>query len=107
MEKTMSAESKCPMGDRVSRSAAVRNMSNQLWWPNRLDLSILHQNSPLADPMGQGFDYAEAFRSLDLEAVKADIFALMTTSRAWWPADYCHSGPLFTRMAWHSAGTYR
>ena len=75
----MNAETKCPMGGRVGRNAVVRSMSNQLWWPNRLDLSILHQNSPLSDPMEKGFDYAEAFKSLDLGAVKRDIFALMTT----------------------------
>jgi catalase-peroxidase len=95
------------MGGRVSGNAVVRSKSNQLWWPNRLDLSILHQNSPLADPMGQGFNYAHEFRTLDLKAVKADIFALMTRSQNWWPADYGHYGPLFIRMAWHSAGTYR
>ncbi|HET7881932.1 MAG TPA: peroxidase family protein, partial [Acetobacteraceae bacterium] len=95
------------MGGRVSREAMVRSMSNQLWWPNRLDLSILHQNPPAADPMGQAFDYAAEFKTLDLKAVKADIFALMTTSQPWWPADYGHYGPLFIRMAWHSAGTYR
>jgi catalase-peroxidase len=103
----MDAVTKCPMGDRVSRDALVRNMTNQLWWPNRLDLSILHQNSPLSDPMGPDFDYAKEFKSLDLNAVKTDIFALMTTSQDWWPADYGHYGPLFIRMAWHSAGSYR
>src|SRR6476469_2477769 len=83
----MDAVTECPMGGRVSREAVVRSMSNQLWWPNRLDLSILHQNSPLADPMAKGFNYAEAFKNLDLKAVKADIFALMTASQEWWPAD--------------------
>jgi catalase-peroxidase len=103
----MNAESKCPMGGRTGKNAVVRSVSSQHWWPNRLDLSILHQNSPLTDPMEKGFDYAEAFKSLDLGAVKRDIFALMARSQDWWPADYGHYGPLFIRMAWHSAGTYR
>ena len=103
----MDAVSQCPMGGKVTREAVVRSMSNQLWWPNRLDLSILSENSPLSDPMEKGFDYAKEFKTLDLKAVKADIFALMTTSQDWWPADYGHYGPLFIRMAWHSAGTYR
>ena len=82
-------------------------MSNSDWWPNQLDLKILHQNSSLSNPMGKDFDYAEEFGRLDLDALKADLRALMTDSQPWWPADYGHYGPLFIRMAWHSAGTYR
>ncbi len=103
----MNAETKCPMGSRASRTAIVRSLSNQMWWPNRLDLSILRQHSEFSDPMGPDFDYGAEFLTLDLKAVKADIFALMTDSQDWWPADYGHYGPLFIRMAWHSAGTYR
>ncbi|MBV9333197.1 MAG: catalase-peroxidase, partial [Candidatus Eremiobacteraeota bacterium] len=77
------------------------------WFPELLDLSVLHRPSALADPMDPDFDYVREFKSLDLNAVKKDIFALMTTSQDWWPADYGHYGPLFIRMAWHSAGTYR
>jgi catalase-peroxidase len=102
----MDVENTCPMGGK-SRTAVIRSMTNQLWWPNQLDLSILKQNSPMTDPMGEDFDYVAEFKSLDLKAVKADIFALMTQSQDWWPADYGHYGPLFIRMAWHSAGTYR
>ena len=103
----MNMEAKCPMGSRVSRSAVVWGMNNQLWWPNQLDLSTLRQHSTLSDPMDADFDYTEEFKSLDLDAIKADIFALMTESQDWWPADYGHYGPLFIRMAWHVAGTYR
>ncbi|MFM9851880.1 MAG: catalase/peroxidase HPI [Sphingomonadaceae bacterium] len=103
----MNMEAKCPMGSRVSRSAIVWGMNNQLWWPNQLDLSILRQHSSLSDPMDADFNYAEEFKSLDLDALKADIVALMTDSQEWWPADYGHYGPLFIRMAWHVAGTYR
>ncbi len=103
----MSVESTCPTGGKAGGDAGPSAMTNALWWPNQLDLSILSQNSPAANPMGAAFDYAAAFESLDLMAVKADLFALMTDSQAWWPADYGHYGPLFIRMAWHSAGTYR
>ncbi|SFF76857.1 catalase-peroxidase [Novosphingobium sp. CF614] len=103
----MNAETKCPMGHGASRGAITRSLANQMWWPNRLDLSVLKLNSPTVDPTGGRFDYAEAFKALDLDAVKADIFALMTDSQDWWPADFGHYGPLFIRMAWHSAGTYR
>jgi catalase-peroxidase len=84
-----------------------RPRTNQDWWPNQLDLRVLHQHSPVSNPMGQDFDYAEEFETLDVDALKQDIFEVMTTSQDWWPADYGHYGPLFIRMSWHAAGTYR
>jgi catalase-peroxidase len=98
---------KCPFSNGTTVRSAGRGTRNKDWWPNQLQLNILRQHSSLSDPMGDGFDYAEEFKSLDLAAVKADIFELMTTSQDWWPADYGHYGPFFIRMAWHSAGTYR
>jgi len=104
----MSTEPKCPFaGDAHQKPAPARARSNADWWPNQLSLKILQQHSTLSDPMGAGFDYAKEFGSLDLAAVKNDLRALMTDSQDWWPADFGHYGPLFIRMAWHSAGTYR
>jgi catalase-peroxidase len=101
-EQHTSTESKCPVAH-----GAPRAHTNADWWPNQLDLRVLHQHSPLSDPMGEEFNYAKEFKSLDLKAVVKDLRTLMTDSQEWWPADFGHYGPLFIRMAWHSAGTYR
>ena len=93
---------KCPFHD-----VAGGGTSNRDWWPGQLRLDVLHQHSSKSDPMGAAFDYAAEFAKLDLAAVKADLHARMTDSQSWWPADFGHYGPLFVRMAWHSAGTYR
>jgi catalase-peroxidase len=98
----MSAESKCPFHHTTSSGTTNRD-----WWPNQLKVELLNQHSTKSDPMGQGFNYAKEFKSLDLKALKKDLTALMTQSQDWWPADFGHYGPLFVRMAWHSAGTYR
>ncbi|MCC6471521.1 MAG: catalase/peroxidase HPI [Alphaproteobacteria bacterium] len=103
----MASEGKCPVTGGAHKPTASRGRTNRDWWPDQLNLSVLHQNSPLSDPMGKGFDYAEEFKKLDLKALKKDLTALMTDSQDWWPADFGHYGPLFIRMAWHSAGTYR
>ena len=100
-------ESKCPFMGGFLKHVAGSGSSNSDWWPNQLKLNILRQHSSLSNPMGESFNYAEEFKTLDLKAVKIDIFDLMTTSQDWWPADYGHYGPFFIRMAWHSAGTYR
>ena len=103
MTNESTVEPKCPFAGTQKRRAAT----NAEWWPNSLDLKILHQHSPLSNPMGEAFDYAKEFASLNLEEVTKDLHALMTDSQDWWPADYGHYGPLFIRMAWHSAGSYR
>src|SRR4051812_5361541 len=93
--------SKCPF------SGGLKGFTNKDWWPNQLNLSVLHQHSNLSDPLGEAFDYAKEFKSLDLDALVKDLHALMTDSQEWWPADFGHYGPLFIRMSWHAAGTYR
>ena len=98
---------KCPFSSGILKHSAGRGTRNRDWWPNQLQLGILRQHSTLSNPMGEDFNYAEEFKTLDLDAVKQDIVDLMTTSQDWWPADYGHYGPFFIRMAWHSAGTYR
>ena len=103
----MTNEAKCPFSGPAGKNTVAGAPSNADWWPNQLKLDILHQHSTKSDPMGAAFDYAEAFKSLDLDAVIKDLHAVMTDSQDWWPADFGHYGPLFVRMAWHSAGTYR
>ena len=103
----MSNESKCPFSSGMIKHTTAGAMGDRDWWPNQLNLSILHQHSSLSNPMGESFNYAEEFKTLDLDAVIKDLRALMTDSQEWWPADYGHYGPLFIRMAWHAAGTYR
>lgn len=103
----MNEDSKCPVTGRSGNPSAGGGTSNRDWWPNQLNLKILHQHSLMSNPMGEAFNYAEEFKKLDLEALKKDLYALMTDSQEWWPADWGHYGGLFIRMAWHSAGTYR
>jgi catalase-peroxidase len=103
----MSENAKCPVTGKASPHAAATGTSNRDWWPKQLNLNILHQHSSLSNPMGETFNYAEEFKKLDLNALKQDLYELMTDSQEWWPADYGHYGGLFIRMAWHSAGTYR
>ena len=106
-KETQSSESKCPVMHGSLSSNSSTGTSNQDWWPNQLNLSILHQHDKKTDPMDEGFDYAEEFKKLDFDALKKDLNDLMTDSQEWWPADYGHYGPFFIRMTWHAAGTYR
>src|SRR5664279_3609881 len=106
-QNAMSGDAKCPFSNGARKHTSAGAQSNANWWPDQLNLKILHQHSQLSNPMGAAFNYAEEFKTLDLNAVKKDIFDLMTTSQDWWPADFGHYGPFFIRMAWHSAGTYR
>ena len=101
------SESKCPVTGMTSKQSAERGKASRDWWPNQLNLKILHQNPPAINPLGKEFNYAEEFKKLNLKAIKKDLAKLMTDSQEWWPADFGHYGPLFIRMAWHSAGTYR
>ncbi len=103
----MSESMQCPVTGATGGAVSGAGTSNRDWWPNQLNLRMLHQNPPVSNPLGKGFNYAEEFKKLDLKAIKEDLYALMTDSQEWWPADYGHYGGLFIRMAWHSAGTYR
>src|SRR5882724_452388 len=112
MENNSGSSGKCPFphlhgGSKMPAPTSAASRSNRDWWPNQLNLKMLHQNSSLSDPLGGKFDYAAEFRKLDFPALKKDLYALMTDSQEWWPADFGHYGPFFIRMAWHSAGTYR
>ncbi len=111
MDKTQTNEAAAPVPVNQAKCPVIHATAgattNAAWWPNQLNLKILHQHSPLSDPMDKEFNYAEEFKSLDLNAVIKDLHALMTDSQSWWPADYGHYGPLFIRMAWHGAGNYR
>jgi catalase-peroxidase len=106
-QNTMSGDAKCPFSNGARKHTVAGTPTNANWWPDQLNLKILHQHSALSNPMGEAFNYAEEFKSLDLDAVIKDLHDLMTASQDWWPADYGHYGPFFIRMAWHSAGTYR